>query len=199
MAKTLSPGIAAATLLCLALSGPAQAGVDVGTPARGFPASLLPQDRQRLAGFDAAREQALAQIGSATPAEQRLLREAFSGTPQAVAPAAMAGDWRCRSLQFGPQGVAVYAEFRCRITDDAAGLRLEKLNGSQRQAGSFYDIGETRLGYLGALALGDDEGPIRYGENPERNQAGYLVPLSPRHLRLEYVSRYGFDVLDLRR
>ncbi|WBV45236.1 DUF4893 domain-containing protein [Pseudoroseomonas cervicalis] len=188
---------ATAALLGTLLALPALAGV--ATATGGFPTTLSAEDRQRLEGFDTLRAQAMARIAEAPPEDRRVLERAMSGTPQRLAPASMAGEWRCRSLQFGPRGATVYGEFRCRITDDAAGLRLEKLNGSQRPSGTFYDIGETRLGYLGAVAWGDGEGPRRYGEDPERDQAGYLVPLSARHLRLEYVSRFGFDVLDLRR
>ncbi|EFH11284.1 DUF4893 domain-containing protein [Pseudoroseomonas cervicalis] len=188
---------ATAALLAAPLAPPVLAGV--ATSSGGFPTTLTAEGRQRLEGFDALREQAMARAAEAPPADRRVLERALSGTPQRLAPAHMAGEWRCRSIQFGPRGVTVYGEFRCRITDDAAGLRLEKLTGSQRQSGTFHDIGEARLGYLGAAAWGDGEGPRRYGEDPERDQAGYLVPLSASHLRLEYVSRFGFDMLDLRR
>lgn len=60
----------------------------------------------------------------------------------------------------------------------------------------------ARLGYAGALALGDETRRPRYGEMADRNQVGYLVPLSPTHLRLELPGRAGsgrFEVLELRR
>jgi hypothetical protein len=65
----------------------------------------------------------------------------------------MADEWQCRTLKLsGLLPSAINDWFRCRITDDSAGLRLEKVTGLQRTAGPFYDLGETRLGYVGATA-----------------------------------------------
>lgn len=199
MAHSLLPRAAAAALLGLTLALPLAALPGTALASGPFPDSLSTEDQQRLDGFEKARGEALAQASTTQNADGLLAQQAFAGAPQRLAPASLAGEWRCRSIQFGPYGVTAYGEFRCRITDDAAGLRLQKLNGSQRQSGTFYDIGEARLGYAGAISLGDGDGPRRYGEDPERNQVGYLVPVSTRHLRLEYVSRQGFDLLDLRR
>ena len=79
---------------------------------------------------------------------------------------------------------------------------LEKLTGSQRTGGTFYDLAdETRLGYAGAGWVAG-EAPMRYGTDPERNQVGYLVVLGPERMRLElplpqFESK--FDILELRR
>jgi hypothetical protein len=114
----------------------------------------------------------------------------------------MAGEWRCRVLKLGGQtALAVYADFKCRITDDAEGLRLEKLTGSQRTAGTFYDIGGKRLGYAGAEAWAQER-PLRYGMDLQRDQVGYLVPVSAERMRLEMplpLRESQFDILELRR
>jgi hypothetical protein len=168
-----------------------------------FPNTLSPADQQGLENFSTTRAQAIETArAKGEAADVAQLERALQGEATALSPAAMAGDWRCRSIQFSQYlAVIAYTEFRCRITDDAGGLRLEKLTGSQRTSGTFYDIGETRLGYAGAEAWGSNEQPYRYGQDPERNQVGYLVPVSNRHLRLELLDRGGksFSILDLRR
>lgn len=69
------------------------------------------------------------------------------------------GDWRCRTLKLGKSaGLVVYGWFRCRIVDDGAGWRLDKLNGSQRVSGRFYDDGDTRMILAGALSFAEEPG-----------------------------------------
>jgi len=189
----------AALMASLAVTLTAGAALAEGS----FPNTLSDADRQGLEAFADTRAQAIETArAKGEAADVAQLERALQGEATALAPAAMAGDWRCRSIQFSQYlAVIAYAEFRCRITDDTAGLRLEKLTGSQRTSGTFYDIGETRLGYAGAEAWGDNEQPYRYGQDPERDQVGYLVPVSSRHLRLELLDRGGrsFSILDLRR
>ena len=189
----------AALMASLAVTLTAGAALAEGS----FPNTLSDTDRQGLEAFAHTRFRAIDTArAEGDPADVDQLERALQGEATALAPAAMAGDWRCRSIQFSQYlAVIAYGEFRCRITDDTAGLRLEKLTGSQRTSGTFYDIGETRLGYAGAEAWGDNEQPYRYGQDPERNQVGYLVPVSSRHLRLELLDRGGrsFSILDLRR
>ena len=171
-----------------------------------FPGSLSQADQQALAQHDTRIEQFVHNARQhADAADQAVLARLFQGKAVEVAPGKVAGDWRCRSIQMSQTPdlpVVVYRDFRCRITDDGAGLRLTKLTGSQRTAGTFYDVGAHRLGYAGALALGEDKRAPRYGQQPERDQVGYLVPLSATHLRLELqqASRPGaFEILELRR
>ena len=95
-----------------------------------------------------------------------------------------------------------YWGVRLRIVDDAGGLRIEKLTGSQRLSGVLYDLGEeARLGYAGALNYAEEPW-IPYGRDPDRDQVGYLIPVAPDRMRLElplpaFESR--FDILELRR
>lgn len=189
----------AALMASLAVTLTAGAALAEGS----FPNTLSDTDRQGLEAFADTRARAIETArAKGDAADVAQLERALQGEATALSPADMAGDWRCRSIQFSQYlAVVAYAEFRCRITDDSAGLRLEKLTGSQRTSGTFYDIGETRLGYAGAEAWGDNEQPYRYGQDPERNQVGYLVPVSGRHLRLELLDRGGrsFSILDLRR
>jgi type II secretory pathway pseudopilin PulG len=169
-----------------------------------FPTDLSAADQERLAKFAETRASAIeeARTGGA-PAYVTVLEKVLEGEATQIVPAAMAGEWRCRTLKLGGDAppLVVYGDFKCRITDDASGLRLQKLTGSQRTAGTFYDLGEARLGYAGAGHYADEQ-PRNYGDDPQRDQVGYLIPISAERMRLEFpLPRYEshFDILELRR
>jgi hypothetical protein len=192
-------GAALAIALVLAVF-PARAGVT-------FPTGLEPGDQDRLAQFDAVRDRAIAQAAAgATPAERAELKGILAGDPMPIVPADIVGEWRCRITKldgfFLP--IVIYDDFDCRIFEDTAGLQLVKLTGSQRTAGTFYDVifepGQDRLGYAGAEAWGDEPAAPAYGENPERDQVGYLYQLEPDRLRLELPlprQESRFDIMEL--
>ena len=196
LGRLASLTIAMTVVGALCIAAPAQA-------TGPFPDSLERADRQRLDAFDATRKQAIqtAQTQGA-PRDVAELKKVLAGKPMAVAPAEMAGEWRCRTLKLGGLlPLTIYSWFRCRITDDSAGLRLEKLTGSQRTAGTFYDVGGTRLGYAGASSVSGE--PVRrYGPDTQHNDVGYLVPVARDRLRLELPlppQESQFDILELRR
>ncbi|WP_159992778.1 DUF4893 domain-containing protein [Roseomonas sp. 18066] len=168
-----------------------------------FPTGLTPIDQARLARFETSRQAAvgIARTGG-DPADIAVLDQVLQGEVAAQAPAALAGDWRCRLIKLGGiLPLTIYGDFRCRITDDAAGLRIQKISGSQRLAGTLFDTGSARLGYAGAGVAGAGQ-PPRYGAEQESNQVGYLVPLGPQRLRLEMPAparESDFDILELRR
>ncbi|PHK93590.1 DUF4893 domain-containing protein, partial [Pseudoroseomonas rhizosphaerae] len=106
-------------------------------PARAdgpFPDMLDATGRARLQAFDETRAAAIeaARRGGAS-IDVAVLERVLEGEAQAQAPAVLAGEWQCRTLKLGsPIPLTVHGWFRCRIADDAAGLRLEKLGGLQR-------------------------------------------------------------------
>ena len=155
----------ATLLLLLAVSAPAHAdGV--------LDSRLTPFDKQRLADFDATLKEALAEARTGgSPEDVKLLDEALAGEPLPLAEGYDAeGDWRCRTIKAGGDpALVVYGWFKCRISDDGAGWKLEKLTGSQRSSGRFYTLSATRLAYLGAGHY-HDERPRNYGADPERDQ-----------------------------
>jgi hypothetical protein len=168
-----------------------------------FPTGLSATDKDRLAKFDETRASAIEEARKdGDTADVAVLEKVLEGEATQIAPAELAGEWRCRTLKLGVNlALIVYSDFKCRITDDVAGLRLQKLTGSQRTTGTFFDLGEARLGYAGAGHYADEQ-PRNYGDDPERNQVGYLIPISAERMRLEfplpqYESR--FDILELRR
>jgi hypothetical protein len=124
---------ALAMVLALAAAGPALADGDL-------PGKLSADDRQRLETFDAVRGEA---IGAARESDDKAalatLDQILSGKPQAIRGATdLAGTWRCRVAKLGGNlPLVIYDWFRCRITDDTAGLRLDKVSGSQRRESQF--------------------------------------------------------------
>lgn len=190
-----------------AVIGLAASFLSVGAWASGpFPDMLSTADRDRLSRYEPVRRTTLAYVRAhANPIDLATLEAALAGSASDIPPAELAGEWRCRTIKLARNEelpLVIYASFRCLMHDDSAGLRLEKLTGSQRTKGTFYDIGETKLGYVGTLALGDEPNAPKYGEDPERNQVGYLIPVSATHMRLEFPSpvyEADFEVLELRR
>lgn len=171
-----------------------------------LPGKLAADDRQRLEAFDTIRSEAIeAARKGGDKAAVATLDAMLSGRPEAIRGATdLAGSWRCRVAKLGGNPpLVVYDWFRCRITDDAAGLRLEKVSGSQRTSGAFYDDADAgRLVYLGALFYGSEGQPKAYGRDRERNQVGYLVRVGRGRLRLEFPSprlESRFDVMELER
>ncbi|WP_395675166.1 DUF4893 domain-containing protein [Inquilinus sp.] len=163
-------------------------------------------DTARLAAFDTVRAQAIGEArASDDKAAVAVLDQMLAGTPQPIRGATdLAGTWRCRVAKLGGiLPLTIYDWFRCRITDDSAGLRLDKVSGSQRTAGGFYDDADAgRLVFLGALYYGHEGKPVRYGTDAERDQVGYLVRVGRDRLRLEYPSprfESHFDIMELER
>lgn len=168
-----------------------------------LPKLLTPFDKARLDQFDATSTAALAEArAGGTPEDVAVLDAALAGTPLPLAAGYdPTGTWKCRTIKAGgdPQ-LTVYPWFACRISDDGAGWRLEKLTGSQRTTGRFYTLSDTRLAYLGAgHVIG--EAPRRYGQDPkedqvaiaERRGAGRLVLLFPAP---QYESKLDILVLE---
>jgi hypothetical protein len=189
--------------LVLVLSGACPAWAD-GTLA----GKLSADDRQRLESFDSVRGEA---IGAARESDDKAALAALdailSGKPEPIRGATdLAGDWRCRVAKLGGSDtlpLVIYDWFRCRITDDGAGLRLDKISGSQRTAGTFYDDADAeRLTYVGASYYGHEGKPKPYGADAERDQVGYLVRVGRDRLRLEFPSprrESQFDIMELER
>ena len=182
--------------LVMASAGPALAD-------GALPGLLSAQDRTRLERLDVLRGTALSEARArAAPADLAALDQALSGALLPVRNVDLTGAWRCRTLKMGRSaGLVVYGWFRCRIVDDGAGWRLDKLTGSQRVSGRFYDDGETRMIFAGALAQGTE--PRRaYGQPGARSLVALAVRPGRDRLRLEFPEPpfdSAFDVMELER
>lgn len=160
-------------------------------------------DRDRLAKFEAARMEGLAEArkeGAAADiavVDEMLARQllSFSGF-------SLTGNWQCRMIKLGgPAPLVIYSWFRCRVTDDGSGWRLEKISGSQRTVGRFFDESDTSLTYLGSFFI-DGDAPRAYGAGKDSDQAGRALRDGKERWRIEFPwPRYEskFDILEFRR
>src|SRR5690349_17446870 len=96
---------------------------------------MTPADKARLAAYDKVRAEAIADAKKGgTPADVATLDAILAGKPLSFSGKFdMTGNWQCRTVKLGGRpALTVYGWFKCRITDDGSGWRLEKLTGSQR-------------------------------------------------------------------
>lgn len=178
----------------------------IATPAfaTGEIESLITQaDRDRLAGFEAAKAEALTEArAGGSDADIATLDAVLGAPPRSFEGFDMTGDWQCRTIKAG--GIAelvVYGWFRCKVTDDGSGWTLTKLTGSQRTTGRFFTESDTRLTYLGSGSV-NEETALPYGSGPESDQAGYAIRTGDEAWHIEFPAPHyesKFDILQFRR
>jgi hypothetical protein len=163
-------------------------------------------DQDRLARLGLAWQQALADAKKTNANDikregQLLLPRA--GLPR---PAPTPGSYNCRLIKLGKATAKdkPYESFRpffCYVQVDEDLLAIVKQTGSQRPAGRLWeDDDTTRLIFLGSLALGDEQAPVAYGDDPKRDMAGVLERIAPFKWRLVIPwpqSRSKLDVFEL--
>lgn len=117
--------------------------------------------------------------------EEAELLDPSVALPRAAPPP---GSYHCRVIKIGKQGkgpaFTAYKPFFCYVEAEDDLLTIVKQTGSQRPAGRLYADKDERLVFLGTLALGDEEAPLAYGENPERDMAGIVERVAPFRYRL---------------
>lgn len=164
---------------------------------------ITPSDRERLQRLPEAWTTALTQAREAGHAAELTalgaLAEPTAGLPD---PAPPPGRYRCRTIKIGGQGdlldFIAYSWFECEITQDSDGkLRLDKLTGSQRQHGTLFPDTNTRMLFLGTLALGSEGSVPAYGTDPERDVVAALERFGPARWRLVQPWPYYESNLDL--
>ena len=99
------------------------------------------------------------------------------------------GMYRCRVIKVGAKtegmlDYVAYPAFSCRVRAERDLQRLEKLSGSQRYVGLIFPNDAMRQIFLGTLVLGDETRAMQYGEDPDRNIAGYIERIGPSRWRL---------------
>jgi hypothetical protein len=163
--------------------------------------TLTPVDLERLAGFAQTRQEAIAEArGAGDPADVAALDGILSGTEEPILGRDIRGEYRCRVAKLGgPAPIVIYDWFRCEIGQDDIGYQLEKLTGSQRLSGHFFDESATTLVFYGADHYADER-PLEYNVDPERNTVGRLMKVGEDRYRLELPSPFReskFDILEL--
>ena len=105
-------------------------------------------------------------------------------------PAPTPGSYSCRLVKLGSalRKDAAFERFKpffCYVQVEGDLLTIVKQTGSQRPAGRLWDDDvPTRLVYLGSLALGEEDQPKAYGEDPARDMAGVVERIAPFVWRL---------------
>jgi len=167
-------------------------------------ARMTAADKARLAAYAATRAEAIAEAKSGgSPADIAVLEKIIATQPMSLRDGFdPTGKWKCRTIKLGGMlPLTIYDWFDCRITDDGSGWYLVKTSGSQRTSGRFYDDGDSRLVYLGALNYSREK-PIDYGKDAERDQVSYVFRTGPEELRMEFPApkfESRLDILELKR
>ncbi|ESX16112.1 DUF4893 domain-containing protein [Mesorhizobium sp. M1148] len=180
--------LAALGLLCLVL--PARADGEVQK-------IITPADKVRLDKYGETRKAALAEAKAGDPAEVSQLYALLAKPIVAFSDKDLSGNWQCRTIKVGLTGpLVIYGWFKCKVTDDGSGWQLEKVSGSQRTKGRFFDDSEKRAIYLGSGYVNDNK-PKPYGSGPESDQVGYAFRTSANEWRIEFPAPYYESKLDI--
>lgn len=147
-------------------------------------------DQDRIARLGLAWQQGLGDAREIFGDEIR--REGALLRPRAALPrpAPTPGSYNCRLIKLGktePKGKAFesFRPFFCYVEVEGDLLTIVKQTGSQRPAGRLWDDDEPdRLIFLGSLALGNEEQPLAYGDDPKRDMAGVIERIAPFRWRL---------------
>ena len=147
-------------------------------------------DKSRIARLALAWQSALTDARPRFAGEIR--KEGVLLNPRAALPrpAPTPGSYNCRLIKLG-KGTARAAAFErfqpffCYVQVEGELLTIVKQTGSQRPAGRLWEDDQPqRLVFLGSLALGDEQQPLAYGDDPKRDMAGVLERIAPFKWRL---------------
>ncbi|RWM11031.1 DUF4893 domain-containing protein [Mesorhizobium sp.] len=159
-------------------------------------------DKARLDRYGETRKAALEEAKAGNPAEVKQLDALLAKPLVAFSDKDLTGKWKCRTIKAGGLSpLVIYGWFKCEVTDDGSGWRLQKISGSQRTMGRFFDDGEKRAIYLGSFSVNDDKAKP-YGSGPESDQVGYAFRSSATEWRIEFPAPYyesKLDIMELKR
>jgi hypothetical protein len=166
--------------------------VEIGAPSKAdvWMHVATAADQDRLARLGLAWQQALDEAKKTNAADIR--REGALLMPRAALPrpAPTPGSYKCRLIKVGKatdksKPYESFKPFFCYVEVDEDLLTIVKQTGSQRPAGRLWeDDDPTRLIFLGSLALGDEQQPVAYGDDPKRDMAGVFERIGPFKWRL---------------
>ena len=147
-------------------------------------------DESRLSRLGLAWQEGLQEARRTS--EKEVAAEGALLNPRAALPrpAPTPGSYYCRLVKLGKadgKGPAFerFKPFFCYVEVEGDLLTIVKQTGSQRPAGRLWeDDKPDRLIFLGSLALGDEQQPVAYAEDPKRDMAGVLERIGPFRWRL---------------
>ncbi|QNE33558.1 DUF4893 domain-containing protein [Sphingomonas sp. NBWT7] len=119
-----------------------------------------------------------------------------------VDPVPPPGDYRCRVVKLGAQGVGTrefFSEppYACRIDREGDLTSFAKIAGPQRPVGLIFPDPQGRAVFLGTLLLGDETRAINYGRDTARDLAGYVDRIGERRWRMVLPSPAFESMLDV--
>jgi hypothetical protein len=166
--------------------------VEVGAPpaSEAWKAVATAQDEDRIARLGLAWQEGVGDAQRTNAADIRREGKLLlprSGLPR---PEPTPGSYNCRLIKLGKAAAGgksyeTFKPFFCYVEVEDDLLTIVKQTGSQRPAGRLWrDDDPTRLVFLGSLALGNEDQPLAYGDDPKRNMAGVLERIGPFRWRL---------------
>jgi hypothetical protein len=165
--------------------------VEAPTRTEAWMAIASAADEQRLANVTGAWAAGLADARRAkfetAIRDEGALLKTDAALPR---PAPTPGSYNCRLVSLGSTGKGKpafekFKPFFCYVQVEDELLTIVKQTGDTRPAGRLWeDDNPHRLIFLGSLALGDEETPLAYGENPKRDMAGIFERIAPFKWRL---------------
>lgn len=183
---------AVTALSALALSGCSvyrEATQPLPNTAASWRSIVTEGDRLRLRDWHKAWDEALPAARAANP-------QAIAGEPELFDPdralgAALPppGPYRCRTFKLGSQSkltpdFAVSEWFECRLSAQGEVLTFTQTAGQQRPTGILFPDTDARRVFVGALVLGDETAPLRYGLDSARDMIGYVERIGDKRWRL---------------
>lgn len=99
------------------------------------------------------------------------------------------GMYRCRVIKLGAKDpgnldYVSYPGFTCRVKQERALQRLGKLSGPQRYVGLIFSGDSIRNVFLGTLVFADERRALQYGQDEQRDVAGYIERIGPGRWRV---------------
>jgi hypothetical protein len=149
--------------------------------------------------WDSALEDTRKGFAREVAAEGELLKP-IAALPR---PAPTPGSYYCRLIKLGKttskaRAFEKFKPFFCYVEVEGDILTIVKQTGDTRPAGRLWeDDRPERLIFLGSLALGSEEQPKAYGEDPKRDMAGVLERIAPFRWRLVIPYPQGTSKLDI--
>ena len=163
---------------------------------------ITPADKVRLDKYGETRKAALDEAKAGDPADVKQLDALLAKPFVAFSDKDLTGNWKCRTIKAGGLSpLVIYGWFKCKVTDDGSGWRLEKISGSQRTQGRFFDDNEKRAIYLGSGSVNNDRAKP-YGSGPQTDQVGYAFRTGVKEWRIELPAPYyesKLDIIEFRR
>lgn len=147
-------------------------------------------DRPRLRDWRKTFEAAIANAAAAGHGADIAREGALLDPDAAIAgPSIPNGMYRCRVIKLGAKepgnrAYVAYGGFTCKVRQDRALQRLAKLNGPQRYVGLIFPGDAIRSIFLGTLVLADETRALQYGQDQQRDIAGYIERIGPNRWRL---------------